>query len=250
MEAEIVDGILHQCDTRGAGLEHAALVFAGEGWHLGVLGSVASRLVERFCRPVFVLSHALSDEGAPRLTGSGRSVPAFHLLEALESMPELFSKFGGHRQAAGLTMAPSDLDVFRQRFSEVASQRLQTADLRPQLSVDAETSFSELSDDCVQQVLSLGPFGCGNPSPLLLVQKTEVAGPPKVLKEGKHFSVPLRKDGKVFYAKAWNFGDRAGFFAPGTKLDGLFQLEGDPGSKKRGYRSWCLTLKDVRHADA
>ncbi len=246
VEAEIVDTILQQCEATGAGPEHAALVFAGEGWHLGVLGIVASRLVERFCRPVFVLSNSQNEDGPARLTGSGRSVPAFHLLDALESMPELFSKFGGHRQAAGLTMSPDDLRTFRLRFGEIAAQRLDADDLRPQLTVDAEASFAELSDDCVQQVLALGPFGCGNPSPLLLVTGAEVAGPPRVIKEGKHFSVPLRQDGKVFHAKAWNFGDRADLFTPGTRLDGLFQLEDDPGSKKRGYRSWCLTLKDAR----
>ena len=248
VEAEIVDAIVQQCETTGAASGHSALVFAGEGWHLGVLGIVASRLVERFCRPVFVLSNAQSDEGGPRLTGSGRSIAAFHLLEALESMPELFSKFGGHRQAAGLTMASEDLNAFRARFSQVASQRLGADDLRPQLTVDAETSFSELTDHCVQHVLSLGPFGCGNPSPLLLVQGAEVAAPPRVLKEGKHFSVPLLQDGKVLNAKAWNFGDRAHLLTPGTRLDGLFQLEDDPGSKKRGYQSWCLTLKDARRA--
>ena len=83
------------------------LVFAGEGWHRGVVGIVASRVVERFHRPAFVLG---LENGIAQ--GSGRSIPAFHLLQALETMPELFSKFGGHRQAAGVTLASEDVGNF------------------------------------------------------------------------------------------------------------------------------------------
>ena len=92
-------------------------MFAESGWHLGVVGIVASRLVERFCRPVFVLSDAAEDG---LLSGSGRSIPSFHLLEALETMPDLFRKFGGHRQAAGLTIARESVTEFRRRFDAYA----------------------------------------------------------------------------------------------------------------------------------
>jgi single-stranded-DNA-specific exonuclease len=251
VETEIVEAILKQCEeTAGTFIDTEArgLVFAGEGWHLGVLGIVASRLVERFCRPVFVLSEASSvaaGEG-PHLSGSGRSVPAFHLLEALESMPELFTKFGGHRQAAGLTLRASDLTAFQQRFHVFAAGKLLGDDLRPLHRADAEASFAELSELCIQQILSLGPFGFGNPAPVFYCAGAEVAGPPKVLKEGKHFKVPLRHDGRILYAKAWNFGDRSDLLEPGVKLDVLFQVEDDPFSRKRGYAAWCLSVKDLR----
>ncbi len=251
VETEIVESILQQCEENSAiTRDHIGLVFAGKGWHLGVLGIVASRLVERFCRPVFVLSEASNvdpDEG-PHLSGSGRSIPAFHLLEALESMPHLFKKFGGHRQAAGLTLHASELANFKQLFHEFAATKLTTEDLRPTHKADAHLSFAEIGESSVQQILGLGPFGFGNPNPIFFCEGAEVAGPPKAITEGKHYNVPLRHEGRLLFAKAWNFGGRAALLEPGSKLDVLFQIEDDPFSRKRGYASWCLTLKDVRVA--
>jgi single-stranded-DNA-specific exonuclease len=243
-EAEIIEAILARCEEDALVLrDSAALVFAGPEWHLGVLGIVASRLVERFSRPVFVLSQAAEDG---HFSGSGRSIPAFHLLEALESMRELFTKFGGHRQAAGLTLRISDVETFRERFHTHAASRLTSDDMRPVYRIDAMASFSALSERCIVELQSLGPFGFGNPTPVFLCSGAEVAGPPKALKEGKHFSVPLRQNGRLLFAKAWNFEDRASLLQPGAKLDVLFQVEDDPYSRKRGYGSWCVTLKDVR----
>jgi single-stranded-DNA-specific exonuclease len=247
VESEIVEAILKQCEEKAEHLDGSALVFAGEDWHLGVLGIVASRLVERFCRPVFVLSKAQGDNGAVRcLTGSGRSIPAFHLLEALENMPDLFRKFGGHRQAAGLTLQADNLREFQRRFGEFAAMRLSPDDLRPGYTVDAVTSFADIGDASVQDVLALGPFGFGNPLPIFCATQVEVAAPPKTLKDGKHLNVVLRQGGRTLVSKAWNFGDRVGLFEVGSKLDVLFQLEDDPYSRKRGYGSWCMSLKDAR----
>lgn len=248
VEAEVVDAILKQCDDEPVGSDSAALVFSGSGWHLGVLGIVASRLVERFCRPVFVLSDAIASEAndGPCLSGSGRSIPAFHLLEALESMPDVFTRFGGHRQAAGVMLRCDQLDTFRSRFAAFAGGALTPEDLRPQYVVDAEASFTELTELCVKQALALGPFGFGNPAPIFLARGAEVAGPPRASGDGKHLTVALRHDGRMLFSKAWNFGERIDLFVPGAKLDVLFQIEDDPFSRKRGYGSWCLVVKDVK----
>jgi single-stranded-DNA-specific exonuclease len=245
-EAEIVEAILARCEEDALLLhDRAALVFAGPEWHLGVLGIVASRLVERFSRPVFVLSQAAQDG---HYSGSGRSIPAFHLLEALESMRELFTKFGGHRQAAGLTLRAVEIEAFRERFHTHAAGLLTADDLRPLYRIDAEASFAALSERCISALQALGPFGFGNPSPIFSCTGAEVAAPPKALKDGKHFNVPLRHNGRLLFAKAWNFEDRAALLEPGAKLDVLFQVEDDPFSRKRGYGSWCVTLKDARPA--
>jgi single-stranded-DNA-specific exonuclease len=206
--------------------------------------------VERFSRPVFVLSDAAAEaQGTPGLlSGSGRSIPAFHLLEALESMPALFTKFGGHRQAAGLTLAVGKLEEFRVRFAEFAALRLTTEDFRPVYEVDAAANFRELSDVCIQQIQELGPFGFGNPHPTFVARQVIVAGPKRVLREGKHYSVPLRSEGRLLWCKAWNFGHCAELLEQGAALDILFQVEDDPFSRKRGYDPWCVTLKDVRTA--
>jgi len=247
VESEIVDTILKQCEEEAVSYDQAGMVFAGAGWHLGVLGIVASRLVERFSRPVFVLSDAAAVENeSAGLSGSGRSIPAFHLLEALESMPGLFKKFGGHRQAAGVTMHAEHLANFRQQFSEFAATKLAAHDLCPEYAADAEVSFAELTDDSIEQVLALGPFGFGNACPLFYARGVEVAGPAKALSAGKHFNVPLRQNGRLLFSKAWNFADRAAFLEPGTKLDVLFQIEDDPSGRKRGYGSWSVSIKDVR----
>ncbi len=251
VEAEIVETILDQIEQDSSlAWEKSALVFTGENWHPGVLGIVASRLVERFSRPVFVLSnaHNIDSSEGPHLGGSGRSIPAFHLLEALESMPHVFRKFGGHRQAAGVTLHAGRLTEFQNLFHAFAAERLTFDDLRPSYSADAEIGFRELTDECVQQIFSLGPFGFGNATPIFFAASVEVAGAPKVLKEDKHFSVPFRQNGMLFRAKAWNFGDRQDLFATGNRMDLLFQIEDDPYSRKRGYEGWCLSLKDIRPA--
>ena len=251
VEAEIVRAILHECETRPPEQDCAALVFAGENWHLGVLGIVASRLVEQFGRPVFVLSDAAAGSEADRhLSGSGRSIPAFHLLEALESMPELFTKFGGHRQAAGLSLQARQLEEFQRRFGAFASSRLTSEDFRPRHEADAQARLSDLSERCVEQILSLGPFGFGNPSPNLFVTGVELAEPPRTIgTANKHFTLRLRQNGRTLSCKAWNFGSRVAELPVGAKLDVLLQIEDDPYSKRRGYASWCLLLKDFREAE-
>lgn len=251
VETEIVEAVLKQCEESELPDDCAAMVFAGPGWHLGVLGIVASRLVERFGRPVFVLSDSAEpdENGRACLSGSGRSIPAFHLLEALENMPELFKRFGGHRQAAGLSLGAADVDEFRLRFDRFAASKLTAEDFRPQHAVDAEATLTELTENCAGQVLSLGPFGFGNPAPIICCSKVRVAGPPRLLGAGKHFTVPLQQNGRTLFCKAWNFGDRIESFVPGNTLDVLLQIEDDPFSRKRGYGSWSLSLKDFRPSE-
>jgi single-stranded-DNA-specific exonuclease len=250
VEGEIVEQISAECEASAKELIDSALVFSGAGWHPGVLGIVASRLVDRFNRPVFVLSDAAAEaQGTPGLlSGSGRSIPAFHLLEALESMPALFTKFGGHRQAAGLTLATENLEEFRTRFADFAALRLSEDDFCPVHKVDAEAHFADLTDACIQEIQALGPFGFGNSNPTFVARQVTVAGPTRVLREGKHFSVPLRSEGRLLWCKAWNFGHRAGLLQQGASLDILFQVEDDSISRKRGYDPWCVSLKDVRAA--
>lgn len=243
-ESDTVDEILKQLDGKALEPDAAALVFAGPGWHLGVLGIVASRLVERLSRPVFVLSSGRT-EG--QWSGSGRSIPAFHLLEALESMPELFVRFGGHRQAAGITVEDANLQAFRKQLRDYAAARLGPADLCPQIKVDAKVDFSELTEAAVNEVFSLAPFGMGNPAPNFYAANVEVAAPPRALgEERKHFKVPLRQHGRLLTANAWRWGERCAELQPGRKLEVLFQVDEDNFARERGYGAWSATLKDVR----
>jgi single-stranded-DNA-specific exonuclease len=142
----------------------------------------------------------------------------------------------------------ANLKEFQRRFHEFAAGRLGPDDLRPLYTADAAASFTDLTERCVSQILSLGPFGFGNTAPILYCPAAVVAGPPRDLKDGKHFNVPLRQNGRLLFCKAWNFADRAHLFEPGASLDVLVQIEDDPSSRKRGYGSWCLSLKDIRPA--
>jgi single-stranded-DNA-specific exonuclease len=243
-EAEIARAIFEQCIEQPVTDGDAALVFAGEGWHRGVVGIVASRVVERFHRPVFVLG---LENGMAQ--GSGRSIPAFHLLEALEAMPELFGKFGGHRQAAGLTMDAGKVEDFRARLRAYAGERLTPADFERELAIDAEIGLDEIDDRAVADILRLAPFGFGNAAPMFVARGVEIVAPPDIVK-GKHVFLKLKVNGRTIRAKAWNFADRAAEFVPGARLDIALQFEDDPYSAARGYSPWQTIVRDVRPAAA
>lgn len=242
-EAEITQAIFKQCIEQIVSDHDAALVFAGEGWHRGVVGIVASRVVERYHRPVFVLG---IENGTAQ--GSGRSIPAFHLLDALETMPELFSKFGGHRQAAGLTIAAASLDEFRERFRAHAATKLTPEDFIKTVEIDAEIDFREIDDVSAQQILSLAPFGFGNPTPVFAARNLEVLT--CELKNEKHVFLKLKSQGRTFRAKAWNFAERASEFQPGSRIDLAFSIEDDAYSAARGYSPWQIMMKDAKPSAA
>ena len=243
-EAEITRVIFEQCVAQPVTDRDAALVFAGEGWHRGVVGIVASRVVERFHRPVFVLG---IEEGVAQ--GSGRSIRAFHLLDALESMPELFRKFGGHRQAAGVTLPSDRVEEFRERFRSHAAGLLTPDDFVAALDIDTAIEFGEINDASVAEILNLAPFGFGNPSPVFVAKDVDVAAPPDIRNE-KHVFVRLKSQGRTFRAKGWNFADRAAALKPGSRVDIAFQFEEDAYSAERGYAPWQIVLKDVRASSA
>lgn len=241
-EDGIRQAILEQCLAQPVTDSDAALVFAAEGWHRGVVGIVASRVVERYHRPVFVLG---LDEGVAY--GSGRSIRSFHLLDALESMPGLFTKFGGHRQAAGVTLDAARVEEFRERFRAFAQGKLTAADFEPEIEIDAEIGFDEVTDQTVAEVLNLAPFGFGNAPPTLVVRGVEVTAVPDI-KNDKHLFLRLKSRGRTLRAKAWNFAERAAELAPGAFIDVALQFEDDAYSAARGYAPWQAIVRDVKPA--
>jgi single-stranded-DNA-specific exonuclease len=241
-EANIREQILAECDKIAITDADAGLVFSSPGWHLGVIGIVAGRLAERYSRPVFVLSE---DPETGEAHGSGRGTPLFHLLEAMESMPSLFTRFGGHRQAAGLKMPASLIPEFRRRFAEYAASRLRPDDLRPILDCDAQVSLDELSDQTVTEILALAPFGNANPVPLLALKDAQIARPPQIKNE-KHLFVHLRHGATSCLAKGWSMAALASSHHAGDSVDAAVLLEEDTWSKSRGGSFWGLVLKDLR----
>ncbi|HYU79051.1 MAG TPA: single-stranded-DNA-specific exonuclease RecJ [Vicinamibacterales bacterium] len=178
------------------------LVVAGEGWHRGVIGIVASKIVDTFYRPTIVLS--IDGEVAH---GSCRSIPGFNMLAALESCAALLLRFGGHKQAAGLQLETARVKQFRQQINEWAEARLQPDDLRPRLWLDAPLTFGRISSQVVSELERLAPFGPGNTKPVFHTGPVQIVDGPRVLKD-RHLKISFRQDGRTFRAIHWNAADR------------------------------------------
>jgi single-stranded-DNA-specific exonuclease len=163
------------------------LVLAGDGWHAGVIGIVASRVVEQTARPAVLVA---VEHGVGK--GSGRSIPAFDLHAALADCAECFDRFGGHRAAAGLTMPASRLPEFRARFDAAARARLTRDDLVPTLRIDLTVASHEVGDDLERLLRHFEPFGVGNAAPTLALDGVRCAAPPRRIgRDGLRFSVAL-----------------------------------------------------------
>ncbi len=178
------------------------LVVAGEGWHRGVIGIVASKLVETFHRPAIVLS---IEDGVAH--GSCRSIPGFNMLGALEQCGALFERFGGHRYAAGLTMESSRIAELRKVMNDYADTILEPDDLRPRLRIDSRVTFRGLNGALAGHLTALAPFGAGNPRPVFLASGVEVVDGPRRVKE-RHLKLAVRQEGRTFRAMAWRSADR------------------------------------------
>ena len=162
------------------------IVIDGDGWHRGVIGITATRIVERYNRPTVVISRE-GDEAF----GSGRSIRAFHLLEAIESCGSLFSRFGGHSHACGFAMPAANVPELRTRLDAFARSRLTLSDFDPVLDLDGEISLTDVTPELFHTLELLQPFGMANPEPVFAARGAELAAPPRILKE-KHIKLKLR----------------------------------------------------------
>ncbi|HVH27330.1 MAG TPA: single-stranded-DNA-specific exonuclease RecJ [Vicinamibacterales bacterium] len=180
----------------------SVLVVAGESWHRGVIGIVASKLVEAFHRPAIVLS---VEDGIAQ--GSCRSITAFDMLGALERTAHLLVRFGGHRQAAGLALDADRIREFRSAINDVADETLTPQDLMPRLRIDGDLTFRGITSGVASGVASLAPFGAGNPRPVFAARRVEIVDGPRKLKE-RHLKMALKQEGRIFRAIAWRAAER------------------------------------------
>jgi single-stranded-DNA-specific exonuclease len=163
------------------------IVVDGEGWHRGVIGITATRVLERYNRPTIVISR----EGEEAF-GSGRSIRAFHLLEALESCSDLFTRYGGHAHACGFALPAANVPQLRARLDAFARARLTLADFDPMLDLDAELPLDEITPALFQALHMLEPYGVGNPEPIFSARGVLLTAPPRILKD-KHVKLKLRR---------------------------------------------------------
>ena len=195
-------------------------VLADEGWHEGVIGIVASRLVERFHRPVVLVAGTDGD-----WKGSGRSTSAFDLHGALSACAEHLERFGGHRAAAGLSIRPENVEAFREAFAAHANQLLTDEELQPVTVVDAAVSGRELTLDLCEELRRLAPFGLGNPGVTLLLPACELRDLGAV-GEGRHLRFRVRdRDDDAGSAIAFGIGGQLDRFRRAGRYDVVFRLE-------------------------
>jgi len=196
--------------------EEWALVLASPSWHLGVVGIVASKLVERYNRPALLI--CVEGEEA---RGSARGVEAMSLLEALEECSDLLTKFGGHKMAAGFSLRTKNLWEFRRRFNEAVRRRLTEEDLEPKVVVDAILEPGEVHLGLARDVARMEPFGQGNPRPIMALRNVEIAGARRV-GGGKHLKMALRLGGREVEAVWFDRGEMASKVGQLSRVDLCF----------------------------
>jgi single-stranded-DNA-specific exonuclease len=204
-EADLVAQARKAIETDPAIGAHNVLVVGGEGWHRGVIGIAASKLVDAYHKPAIVLS--VDGEIAH---GSCRSIPAFDMLDALERCADLFLRFGGHKQAAGLTMDAAKVPEFRARINAHANEVLEPDQLRPRLRIDGPLNLKNITPDLVDGLNLMAPFGLANPRPIFHAMPVEIVDGPRPLKD-RHLKMTFRQDGRSFRAIAWRAAERAAF---------------------------------------
>jgi single-stranded-DNA-specific exonuclease len=236
IERRIFDEAVALVESCGGYPGQRSIVLASAGWHQGVIGIVASRLVERYHRPTILI--ALAEDGLGK--GSGRSIPGFHLLDALAACSQHLLRFGGHRFAAGVGVNSTDVPAFAEAFEAVAAGCLTESDLVPRLTIDAEVEPGEITRELALELKRLEPFGMGNPEPLLMLRGMQVVER-RTVGEG-HLRLRVARDGCSFVAIAFNLADRA--------TTGLIDIAFFPEMNEwNGSSSLQLRVKELRPAE-
>lgn len=214
-----------------------SLVLGNEHWHLGVIGIVASKMVERFHRPSILFS--VGSDGFAR--GSGRSIPALHLLSALEKCSDILESFGGHAAAAGMKVKNDKLDQFRQRFNEIVKTVLKPDDLTPVITADAEVELPQITPKFFRILKQMEPFGPGNMRPVLMCRNLQHRYSPRKV-GNNHLKMAVTGGGIVMDAIAFNFGERFEEVRNAESLAMAFSLE---ENEWNGSRSLQLKVKGM-----
>ena len=201
--------------------ENPVIIVYDERWAAGLIGLVAGKLVEEFNRPSFVFTKKSDTE----LVGSGRSIPVFNIISAMQSMTDAFLRFGGHPQAAGMSIEPQKFDAFKQRFVAYASKELEGKDLTPTLNIDAEIKLEEIGWELWASLEKFAPTGMNNPTPKYVARGLTVVEASQIGADGKHMRLSVCHETKaVKKCIAFSMGDWVERLEPGTTLDAVFEV--------------------------
>ncbi|KAB8134768.1 single-stranded-DNA-specific exonuclease RecJ [Gracilibacillus oryzae] len=236
--ADIAEEAISQLEQAGDLDNQHVLVVAQEGWNQGVLGIVASKLVQTYYRPAIVLT---IDPETQRAKGSARSIAGFDLFTNCMKHKDLFTHFGGHAQAAGMTLPSDNVSILRDELDDIAKQELTEADFKPQLTVDASIDLKDIDLDVLQTLNQLAPFGMGNPKPLFHVN----AMPVDIRQIGatkNHLKIKFDQDGSQIDSVGFGLGDLYTKLSKDTKLEAVVELQ---ENEWNGIRKPQLFLKDL-----
>ncbi|MGG2952840.1 single-stranded-DNA-specific exonuclease RecJ [Geobacillus stearothermophilus] len=223
--------------------EHRVLVVAGEGWNAGVVGIVASKLVEQFYRPAVVLS---IDREKGIAKGSARSIHGFDLFASLSQCRDLLPHFGGHPMAAGMTLALDDVEELRQRLNDIAAETLSEDDFTPPTFIDASCSIAELTLSAARSLERFAPFGVGNPRPLVLIEGASVETMRRVGANGAHMKAVFSQDGAAIDAIGFGLGPLCEEIAPDARISAVGELS---VNEWNGFAKPQLSLCDLAVSD-
>ncbi|SDE59975.1 single-stranded-DNA-specific exonuclease RecJ [Sporomusa acidovorans] len=215
------------------------LVLAGEEWHSGVIGIVASRLVDKYYKPVIMISLC---DGIGK--GSCRSIPAFDIYMALNHCSDLLTQFGGHRQAAGLVVPAENIQALRQRLNDLAASTLSATDYVPVLTIDSVICLEEIGAPFVEQMACLEPYGFGNPSPVFACRDVALGEKRCIGQQSRHLKLKLKNNG-VKDVIAWNMGELSNNLTCDENIDLAFVPK---FNEWQGQKNLQLVAQDIRQS--
>ncbi len=215
------------------------LIFEGdEDWPIGIVGLIAGRLREKYCRPVIIFQKMKNES-----KGSARSIPAFNLVEAISQCKDLLKDFGGHPQAAGFTVSNKNLKKFRQKMLNIADKQIKEKDFIPVLGIDLELESEEIKFEIYEEIQKFAPFGEENPRPLFLMKDLMVSNFKAVGSNCSHLKMYLTKDSKGFQAIGFGLGDFCDIIKQGDKVSVVFEMITDDWN---GARKLQLKIVDIK----
>jgi len=236
-EERIFNEACERIETRGLDKKYKCLVLGSADWHRGVIGIVASKLKDRFHRPVVLFAY---EDG--KACGSGRSISEVPLIDLLEDCRHLFLSYGGHKLAVGCTLPRDRMDAFKDALNPLAEARISEDSLKRKIRLDGPLEFAEVDQRFLETFALLVPFGVGNPKPLFVAENVEVVSEPQLLQR-KHLKFLARQNGRVLEAVGWDKGEWRHVLRRGGRVSLAFSLM---VSEYLGQEKVSLSIEDLK----
>lgn len=225
--------------------KHASLVVSGEGWPAGLVGLIASRLKEKYYKPTFVIG--INDD---RIVGSGRSITEWNMIAAMQTRPDLFTKFGGHPQACGFSLADvAAIEPFAKAMHAIADAQVEKIqELIPTVLIDARVPLDDLNWEVLEHLQKFEPFGIGNPEPIFLTEDLNIVGSQYVGTESKHIRLMIKHNSpSIKKMMGFGLGEHLPDLAPGKKINGVYNFS---CNEWNGMKELQFKLQDFRFSDS